>query len=181
MLEMRRSVTHADRVGHADPLEFLALERDDVDLVGRRIEMQLQVDQRRGCVFDRRPALIEPARFEELVDDRVGHRLAGLIVEREASQHFWLQDPMLEDLGGKLDEVAGDMGAGDTRIDDVRQHAVQAMAEFMKERTRVVDAQKTCLAIAALGEVHHVDDDWQLWSVQLLLTAETAHPRPAAL
>src|ERR1700722_1685555 len=34
MLEVRRSVTHADRVGHADPREFLAFERDDVDLIG---------------------------------------------------------------------------------------------------------------------------------------------------
>src|SRR3984957_7721018 len=48
MLKMRSSVTHADRVGHADPLAFLALERDDIDLAGRGIEMQLQVDQRRG-------------------------------------------------------------------------------------------------------------------------------------
>ena len=125
MLEMRSAVTHADRVGHADPLEFLALERDDIDLVGRGIEMQLQVDQRRGGVFDGRPALIEPARFEELVDERIGHRLAGFIVEREAAQHLRLQDPMLEDLRGELDEIAGDMGSGNARIDDVGQHAVQ--------------------------------------------------------
>src|ERR1700733_4430929 len=55
------------------------------------------------------------------------------------------------------------------------------MAEFMKERTRIVDAQKTGLAVAAFGEVHHVDDDRQLRSVKLLLAAESAHPGAAAL
>src|ERR1700722_6627026 len=124
--------------------------------------MQLQVDQRGGRIFDGRPALIEPARVEKLIDQRLRHRLTSFIVERKAAQHLWLQDPMLKDLGGKLDKVASDMGAGNARIDDVRQHAVQSVAEFMKERTRVVDAQKTGLAVAALGEVHHVDDDWQL-------------------
>ena len=141
MLEMRRAVTHGDRVGHADPLELLALERDDVDLVGRRIEMQLQVDQRGGGVFDRRPALIEPARGEKLVDKRLRHRLAGLVVQREAAQHLRLLNPVLEKLRGKLDEVAGDMRAGNARIGHVRQHAVQRVAEFMEERARVVDAQ----------------------------------------
>ena len=94
--------------------------------------MQLQVDQRGGCVFDSRPALIEPARLEKLVDQRLGHRLAGFIVEREAAQHLRLQDPMLKNLGGKLDEIASDMGAGNARIDDVRQHAVQAWPNSWK-------------------------------------------------
>src|SRR3984885_6842101 len=109
MLEMRSSVTHPVPLGAADPLEFTALERDDIDLVGRGIEMQLQVDQRGGGIFDGRPALIESARGEKLVDQRLGHRLAGFIVERKAAQHLRLQDPMLKDLGGKLDEITGDM------------------------------------------------------------------------
>ena len=33
MLEMRRAVTHGDRVGHAEPLELGRLEGDDVDRV----------------------------------------------------------------------------------------------------------------------------------------------------
>src|SRR5258708_36496548 len=99
---MRGAVTHADRVRHADPLEFPALERDDVDLAGRGIEMELEVDERRGGVFNRRPALIEPARFEELVDQRVGHRLAGFIVEREAAPHLWLPKPMAGRLPRKI-------------------------------------------------------------------------------
>src|SRR5580704_5726181 len=129
--------------------------------------MQLQVDQRGGRIFDGRPALIEPARGEKLVDQRLGHWLASFVVERKAAQHLRLQDPMLKNLGGKLDKVASDMGAGNARIDDVRQHAVQSVAKFMKERTRVVDAQQTGLAVAALGEVHHVDDNRQLRSVKL--------------
>src|SRR4029077_5269039 len=57
----------------------------------------------------------------------------------------------------------------------------QAMAEFMKERARVVDAQQAGLSVAALGEVHHIDDDRQLRAIELLLPAETAHPGAAAL
>src|SRR4029077_18517821 len=115
MLKMRGAVAHRDRLRHADPLEFTALERDDIDLDGRRIEMELQVDQRGGCVFDGCPALIESARGEKLFDQRLWHRLAGFIVERKAAQHLWLQDPMLKDLGGKFNEIAGDMGAGNAR------------------------------------------------------------------
>jgi hypothetical protein len=88
---------------------------------------------------------------------------------------------MLEDLGGKLDEVTGDVGSGNARVDDVGQHAVQSVAEFMEQRSRVIDAQKTGFAFAALGEVHHIDDDRQLRLVELLLAAETAHPGAAAL
>ena len=88
---------------------------------------------------------------------------------------------MFEDLRGKLDEVPGDMGAGNARIDDVRQHSMQRVAEFVKERARIVDAQQTGLAFASLGEIHHVDHDRQLRPVELLLAAETAHPRAASL
>src|ERR1700677_1278236 len=143
--------------------------------------MELQVNQRRGCVFDGRPALIEPARGEKLVDERLGHRFAGFIVEREAAQHLRLLNPVLKNLRGKLDKVAGDVGSGNTGIDDVGQHAVQGVTEFMEQSARVVDAQKTGLAVAAPSEVHHIDDDRQLRSVEFLLTAETAHPRATSL
>ena len=44
---------------------------------------------------------------------------------------------MLENLRGELDEVACDMGARNAWIDDVREHAVQRVSEFMKERARI--------------------------------------------
>ena len=59
---------------------------------------------------------------------------------------------MLKELRGKLDEIACDMGTGNARIDDVRQHAMQSMAEFVEERARIVDAQQTRLALAPLAK-----------------------------
>ena len=149
--------------------------------IGRWLEMQPQVDQCGGGVFDRRPALIEPARVEKLVHERLRHRLAGFGVEREAAQHLRLLDPMLVKLRGKLDEVAGDMGSGNARIGDVRENPVQSVAEFMKERPRFVDAHQARLALGSLGEIHHIDHDRQLRAIEFLLAAETAHPCAAAL
>ena len=58
---------------------------------------------------------------------------------------------------------------------------VQRVAEFMKERARVGGAEQARLALSPFGEIHHIDHDRQLAPVELLLAAETAHPRPAAL
>src|ERR1700722_17496595 len=98
MLEMRSAVTHGDPVGHADPLEFPPLERDHVHIRWRRIEMELEIDQRRRGILDRGPALIELARPEKLAKQRLGHGLARLVMQREAPQHFRLCHPMLVEL-----------------------------------------------------------------------------------
>ena len=140
----------------------LPLERDDVDVVGRRIEMQLQVDQRGGGVFDGREALVEAPRADELVEQRLGHRLAGLVMDREAAKHLRLLEPVLVELRGKLDEVARDASSGQDRIGHVRQHPVQRVAEFVEQGARIVEAQEARLALAALGEIHDVDHDRQL-------------------
>ena len=51
----------------------------------------------------------------------------------------------------------------------------------MEERARIVEAQQAGLALGPLGEIHHIDHDRQLRSVELLLAAEIAHPRAAPL
>ena len=58
---------------------------------------------------------------------------------------------------------------------------MQAMAEFVEQRARIVEAQEARFALAAFGEIHHIDDDRQLRPVELLLAAEIAHPGAAAL
>ena len=73
---------------------------------------------------------------------RLGHRLAGLGVEREAPQHLRLLEPVLEELRRELDEIGRDAGAGEHRIGDVGQQAVQRVAEFVEERPRIVEAQQ---------------------------------------
>ena len=120
---MRSAVTHGDALGHADPLEFLLLERDHIHIRWRRIEMEFQIDQRRRRILDRGPALIELARLEKLAEQRLRHGLARLVMQGEAPQHFRLNHPMLVELRGKLHEIACDMGAGNRGIGDVGQHA----------------------------------------------------------
>ena len=65
MLEMRRAVAHRNRVRHADARQLLSLESDDVEVLRRRIEMEAEIDQRRGGIFDRGEALVELARGEQ--------------------------------------------------------------------------------------------------------------------
>ena len=143
--------------------------------------MEPEIDQRRRGILDRGPALIELARVEQLAEQCLRHGRARLVVQREAPQHFRLRHPMLIELRGKLHEIACDMGARNHGIGDVGQHAVQGVAEFVEQCPRIVEAQQTRFALAPFGEIHHIDDDWQLPPVELLLAAEVAHPRPTSL
>src|SRR5277367_5386225 len=94
VLEMGSTVTQGDRVGHADSLQLLPLERDHIDIRRRWIEVKPEIDKRRGRIFDRGPTLIEAARVEKLADEHLRDRLAGLVMEREPAQHFGLFDPV---------------------------------------------------------------------------------------
>ena len=58
---------------------------------------------------------------------------------------------------------------------------MKGVAEFVKERTRVVEAEQARLALAPFREIHHIDHNRQLSAVQLPLSAELAHPGAAAL
>ena len=59
----------------------------------------------------------------------------------EATQGLRPLQPMLEELRGQLDEVARDVGPRQQRIGDVRQHAMQRVAELMEQGVRLVEAQ----------------------------------------
>ena len=143
--------------------------------------MQVEVDQRGGGEFNRREALIELPRDQQAARQRLGHRLAGSMMGGEAAQDFRPLEPMLVELRGKLDEIARDIGARDQRISHVRQHPVQRVAEFVKQRARVVEAQQAVFLRRRLGEVQHVDDDRQDRAVKFALFAKSAHPGAAAL
>ena len=63
-------------------------------------------------------------------------------------------------------------------VGHVREEPVQPVAELVEERARVVEAEQRRRAIAALGEVHHVDDDRTDVAGELLLAAETLIQAP---
>ncbi len=142
--------------------------------------MQREIDKSRGRIFDRRKTLIELARRKQPLDQRLGHRLTRAVMQGEAAQNLLLLQPMLVELRGKFDEIARDIGAGQQRIGHIRQQPVQRMAEFVKERARIVEAQEAGFALGRLHEIQHIDDDRQDLAIELFLLAKIAHPGAAA-
>ena len=81
------------------------------------------------------------------------------VMQRKAPQDFGLLQPMLVELRRQFDEIGGDVGAGDRRIGDGGQKAMQSVAEFVEQRARVVEAQQRRLAVGRLGEIADIDDE----------------------
>ena len=63
-------------------------------------------------------------------------------MQRQAPQHRGLLQPVLVELRRQLDEIGSDAGAGNPRIGDVGEEAMQRMAEFMEQRARIVEAEQ---------------------------------------
>ena len=142
MPEMRRAMTHDDLVRHADARHFLFLERGDVEIVARFQRVEFEIDQGGGDIFHRRPAHVEIARLQEPLEHRFRHRLAGFVMQGEAPQHFRPLEPMLVELRGQFHPIGQHIGARHHRIGHVGEKSVQAVAEFMEQRARVVVAEQ---------------------------------------
>ena len=80
--------------------------------------MEIEIGEGRSQVFDRAESLVEIARGEKPLQQVFRHRRAGLVVPGEAPQHLRLLEPMLVELRRQLDEIGGDIGAGNLRIGD---------------------------------------------------------------
>ena len=143
--------------------------------------MEIEIDDGRGDVLDRGKALVEVARRDEPLQQFFGHRRAGPVVEREAPQHGGLLEPVLVELRGQLDEIGGDVGAGNFRIGDGGEQAVQRVAELVEQGARVVEAQERRLAVGGLGKIRHVDDEGADVAGELFLIAQSGHPGAASL
>mmetsp|Transcript_45296 Transcript_45296/g.145192 ORF Transcript_45296/g.145192 Transcript_45296/m.145192 type:complete len:348 (+) Transcript_45296:132-1175(+) len=83
----------------------------------------------------------------------LGNRLAGLVVSRHAVQCRGLPNPILEHLGGCLDEVPLHTGAGEHRKLGLRAELVHDVAKLVEERLDVAVGQQTWLALGRLREV----------------------------
>ena len=112
--------------------------------------MEIEIDQGRGDILHRGKAHVEIARGEQPLQQFLRHRLAGLVVQREAPQHLGLLQPVLVELRRQLDEIGGDAGAGNPRIGDVGEQAVQRVAEFVEQRARVIETQQRRFAVRRL-------------------------------
>jgi hypothetical protein len=143
--------------------------------------VERHVDEGAGRVLDRLEALVPALRVAELRDELVGDALVGHAVERVPLQHFGLERPVLEDLGGQLDEVAQDLRAREPLVGHLREQPVQAVTELVEQRARVVRGQERRRPGRGLREVVVVDDDGQRPAVDPRLVTVRAHPGAAPL
>ena len=120
--------------------------------------MEIEIDHRGSDELDGGKALVEIARGDEPLQQFLGHRFAGLVVPREAPQHIGLLKPMLIELRRQLDEIGGDVGAGNGRISHRGEQAMQRVAEFVKQRAGFVEAEQRRLAVGRFGEIADIDD-----------------------
>ena len=88
---------------------------------------------------------------------------------------------MLVELARQLDEIAHDVGAGEARIGDVGEQAMEAVAELVEHGSGLVERQQRRLALGRLVEIAGVDDERNDLAAELLLIAERGHPGAAAL
>ena len=151
MPEVGRPVAHGDLRPACRCASSASRSNAAASIVTRRGKrMQVEVDHGRGDIFDRGEALVEVARRNEPPQQLLGHRRAGPVVPGKAAQHLRLLEPMLVELRRQLDEIGGDAGAGNLRIGDVGQQAVQRVAELVEQRARVVEAEQRRLAVRRL-------------------------------
>jgi hypothetical protein len=142
--------------------------------------MEIEIGDGRSQIFDGAEALIEIARGKKPLQQVFRHRRAGLVVPREAPQYFRLLEPMLVELRRQLDEIGGDIGAGNLRIGDGGKKAVQRMAEFVEQRARILEPEQRRLAVGGLGEIAHIDDQRANIAGELFLAPQRGHPGAAA-
>jgi hypothetical protein len=91
-------------------------------------------------------------------------------------QDFRYGQPVFVELRGQFDEIARDRSAGHGRPGDFGQHAVQRMAEFVKQRACLVERQKRRLASRRFGEIHYIEDNRRRALAKRPARLQPAHP-----
>ena len=98
--------------------------------------------------------LAELARALEAPHQVGGDGLAALVVAREGREHAGIPGPLLEQLGGHLDEVGLGLDARDPGPAlPAREQAVEQVAELVEQRAHVAVLEQAGIAGLAAGEV----------------------------
>lgn len=142
--------------------------------------MPVLIQHRRTQILGGGKALVELGRGNHLVQQCLRHRRAVLIMLGVVLQDGWFVGPHFVDLQGKLDEVARHAGAGEIRVFDVGEHAVQRMPELMEHGGHFVPGQQRGLAGRRFGDVEVIGHH-RLESGQLGLRHIGVHPCATAL
>ena len=165
------------------PMRSRAMSSNAVgfDIAGFRQRMEIEIDDGRGDIFDRGKSHVEITRGNKPLQQFLRHRFAGLVVARKAPQHAGLFAASVRKAATAARRNRSRRGAGDFRIGDGREQAVQRMAEFVEQGARVVEAEQRRLAVGGLGEIADIDDVRRDVAGELLLIAQRRHPGAAAL
>ena len=137
--------------------------------------MKRQINQGRRHKFHRRKALIIGSRRQQPRQHIRRHRSTRRMVPRVFFQHLRHFQPMFIQLAWQFDKIARHRCAGYKAIGHIRQHLVQGMAKFMKQRARIVIRQQARLP---LGKVAHIHHDGAHRTAQLALASHRRTPGP---
>ena len=183
MLEMRRAVPRRDRLGHADPRRAPPVSNATTSMspgAGSRCSsMSTSAEAVYSTVA--KPWLKRRAGVQ-LVDQRLGHRLAGPVMDARNGAASRLLEPMLVELRGKLDEIAA-RRACRTAPDRSRPTACRASA-WPNSWNRVRASSKLSRHGSPAPPVAKFITLTTIGStapIELLLVAERAHPGAAVL
>ena len=135
--------------------------------------MQRKINQRAGQVFHHRETLPVIACGEYAPEQRLIQWRAGFMMPRMGLQCLRQAQPMFHDLGWEFDKIAKHCGAGLGRIVRAAHEPMQRMAEFMKQRARLIKGKQRG---RGARQVVIVDDDGRGAIPQTIRDAKTAHP-----
>ena len=144
-------------LGQGPVLEVLHLGNVPGDLVGGQSVPGL-VEQGRSQVLGGGVALTEGALAAQLLGELGGHGLPGIHVARIGGQHLGVKRPLLVELAGELDDVAGHGRSGGRRVAGLGEQGVQSVPELVEARDDLVPRQQD-RAGGGLLDVAAVDDD----------------------
>ena len=138
-------------------LEVLHLGNVSGNLVGGQGVPGL-VEQSRPQVLGGGIALTEGALAAQLLGEVGGHGLAGVHVARIGGHHLRVKRPLLVDLAGELDDVAGHGRSGCRGVAGLGEQGMQSMAELMEARNDLIPGQQGRTG-GRLLDIATVDDD----------------------
>src|SRR5471032_3020170 len=152
------------------------------------VVMQVHVEQRELDLSQRLQAGLEVLRRQHLVVQRARQRLAGLHVGRHMLQHVPLPAEVFHELRRQFNGIPLDAGnAGHADLVDLRQHVVQAVAEFVEQRDDFIVREQRRLDHAVdrgrFGEIAGQKGHRRLQRARGFdaPAARVVHPRAAAL
>ena len=109
---------------------------------GIEIRVQFKIKTREFDLPQRIERRIERARAEQALQHVDGQRFAAVDVRGYERQHLGAPDEVFHELARQLDRVPGHaVDPGDAGIGHPRQHVVQPVAEFVKQRGHLVVRQ----------------------------------------